>query len=465
MTGVQTCALPIFSRFHEHQKATYHVKARSGEGFNKTYGIVHPAEQWSSNRDVRLSPYYEREKALNAVFFETAGWERPFWYESNKDLVAKFGDKVMPRTAEWESRWWSPIINAEHLQMRETAGLVDLTAFAIFDIVGPGSLDVVQRAAVRQMDVAVGKVIYTPVLGINGGFKSDLTIMRLAHDQFRVVTGGAHGMADKKWFSDLLPADGSAQLVDLTTAYTTLGIWGPNARAILSAITNADVSHEGFPFGTCKVIEVGPLRVLASRISYVGDLGWELYVQIEQGAKLWDLIWEAGKKHGLIPVGIGVYGTTGRLEKSYRAYGNELETEYNVIEAGMGLAKVKPQDFVGKAAYLKHRESEPAAILCSATVDDHTSSSGEKRYMLGREVILTPDKKIITDSHGRRSYVTSAGSAPSLGKHVLMTYLPPQHAKVGEKLLVEYLGDFYPITVASTTSTPLFDSTNERINS
>ena len=453
------------SRFHEHQKATYHVKARSGEGFNKTYGIVHPAEQWSSNRDVRLSPYYEREKALNAVFFETAGWERPFWYESNKDLVAKFGDKVMPRTAEWESRWWSPIINAEHLQMRETAGLVDLTAFTIFDIVGPGSLDVVQRAAVRQMDVAVGKVIYTPVLGINGGFKSDLTIMRLAHDQFRVVTGGAHGMADKKWFSDLLPADGSAQLVDLTTAYTTLGIWGPNARAILSAITNADVSHEGFPFGTCKVIEVGPLRVLASRISYVGDLGWELYVQIEQGAKLWDLIWEAGKKHGLIPVGIGVYGTTGRLEKSYRAYGNELETEYNVIEAGMGLAKVKPQDFVGKAAYLKHRESEPAAILCSATVDDHTSSSGEKRYMLGREVILTPDKKIITDSHGRRSYVTSAGSAPSLGKHVLMTYLPPQHAKVGEKLLVEYLGDFYPITVVSTTSTPLFDSANERINS
>ena len=453
------------SRFHEHQKATYHVKARSGEGFNKTYGIVHPAEQWSSNRDVRLSPYYEREKALDAVFFETAGWERPFWYESNKDLVAKFGDKVMPRTAEWESRWWSPIINAEHLQMRETAGLVDLTAFAIFDIVGPGSLDVVQRAAVRQMDVAVGKVIYTPVLGINGGFKSDLTIMRLAHDQFRVVTGGAHGMADKKWFNDLLPADGSAQLVDLTTAYTTLGIWGPNARAILSAITNDDVSHEGFPFGTCKVIEVGPLRVLASRISYVGDLGWELYVQIEQGAKLWDLIWEAGKKHGLIPVGIGVYGTTGRLEKSYRAYGNELETEYNVIEAGMGLAKVKPQDFVGKAAYLKHRESEPAAILCSATVDDHTSSSGEKRYMLGREVILTPDKKIITDSHGRRSYVTSAGSAPSLGKHVLMTYLPPQHAKVGEKLLVEYLGDFYPITVVSTTSTPLFDSANERINS
>ena len=453
------------ARFHEHQKATFHIKERTTEGFNKTYGIVHPAEQWSSNRDVRLSPYYEREKALGAVFFETVGWERPFWYESNKDLVAKFGDAVMPRTAEWDSRWWSPIINAEHLQMRESAGLVDLTAFAIFDITGPSALDVVQRAAVRQMDVAIGKVIYTPILSESGGFKSDLTIMRLAHDQFRVVTGGAHGMADKKWFSDLLPTDGSAQINDLTTAYTTLGIWGPNARKILSALTKDDLSHEGFPFGTCRIIEMGPLRVLASRISYVGDLGWELYVQMEQGAKLWDLVMEAGKSHGLIPAGIGVYGTTGRLEKSYRAYGAELETEYNVVEAGMQTAKLKVQEFVGKAAHLKHREEDPAAILCSLTVDDHTSKSGEKRYMLGREPILTPDGGIITDSHGRRSYVTSAGSAPSLGKHVLISYLPPQHAKIGEKLAVEYLGEHYPVTVASVSATPLFDSMNERIMS
>ena len=228
------------ARFHEHHKTEEHVNARTFEGFNKTYGIVHPAEQWSSNRNVRLSPYYEREKALGATFFETVGWERPFWYESNAPLVAKFGDAVMPRTAEWESRWWSPIINAEHLQMRETAGLVDLTAFAMFDIIGPSALDVVQRTAVRQMDVAVGKVVYTPVLSPSGGYKSDLTIMRLAHDHFRVVTGGAHGMADKKWFADQLPADGTAQIIDLTSAYTTLGLWGPKSREILGRIL-ADV--------------------------------------------------------------------------------------------------------------------------------------------------------------------------------------------------------------------------------
>ncbi len=451
------------ARFYEHQKSRKHVKDRVAESFNKTYGIVHPNEQYLSNRNVRLSPYDRRERELGAVFFETAGWERPWWYESNAHLVEKFGDAVMPRTAEWESRWWSPIINAEHLQMRETAGVVDLTAFCIFDIVGPKALDVVQQACVRQMDVAVGRVVYTPVLAANGGFVSDLTVMRLGWDHFRVVTGGAHGMVDLKWFKDLCPADGGAQVQDLTNSYTTLGIWGPNARTIMQSITGADLGNEAFPFGTCKTIEIDTLRVLASRISYVGDLGWELYVPIEQGEALWDRVWKAGQAHGLIAVGIGVYGTTGRLEKCYRAFGNELESDYNAVEAGMTTPKVKAQDFIGKEAHLQQREQAPVTICCSLTVDDHTSSTGEQRYMLGREPILTLDGQTIADAHGRNSYVTSAGSAPSIGKHVLMTYLPPQYAVEGTKLLVEYLGDQYPVTVARVGAKPLFDPENERI--
>jgi heterotetrameric sarcosine oxidase gamma subunit len=447
------------ARFHEHQKTVDHVRSRTGEGFIKTYGIIHPSEQWSGNRNIRLSPYFEQEKALGAVFYETAGWERPWWYESNAGLVEKFGDAVMPRTAEWESRWWSPTINAEHLQMRETAGIVDLTAFEIFDIVGSGALASVQQTAVRQMDVAVGRVVYTPVLGINGGFKSDLTIMRLGRDHFRVVTGGAHGTADLKWFRDHL-AEG-ASVVDLTSSWTTLGIWGPKAREILQSITADDVSNVGFKFGSCRTIDVGTIRVLASRISYVGDLGWELYVPFEQGAKLWSYVWDAGQAHGLIPVGIGVYGTTGRLEKGYRAFGAELETEYNAAEAGMLTAKIKDADFVGKEAHLRHREESPATIMCSLTVDDHTSSTGEKRYMMGREPVLTVDGEPITDAHGRRSYVTSAGSGPSIGKHILMTYLPPEYATVGTKLRVEYLGEQYPVTVAGSGA--LFDPENERI--
>src|SRR6476469_6269725 len=451
------------ARSYDHQRTSGHVVARACEGFNKMYGVVHPGEQWESDRRVRLAPFYERERALGAVFFEAAGWERPQWYESNAGLLDEYGDRVTRREAEWESRWWSPIINAEHLAMRDRAGMVDLSAFTLFDVAGPGALEAVQGAAVRQMDVPVGRGVYPPVLTPGGGFKADLTIMRLDDELFRVVTGGAHGPADRKWFADRLPKQGTAQIADLTSAWTTLGLWGPRARDILGSVTRDDVSHEGFRFGSCRTIEIDTLRVLASRISYVGDLGWELYVPIEQGQKLWDVIAEAGRPHGIAPVGIGVYGTTGRLEKCYRAYGFELESEYNVCEAGMAGPKVKEEDFVGKQAHLRHRDQEPAAIMCTLTVDDHTSASGVKRYMLGREPIQTRDGQPLTDSRGRRSYVTSAGAGPSVGKHLLMAYLPPEQAQVGTELAVEYLNERYPVTVAVAGSTPIFDPENERL--
>src|SRR5258706_6185466 len=275
--------------------------------------------------------------------------------------------------------------------MRERAGLFDLSAFTIFDVKGPGALAAVQKVTLRQMDVPAGRNVYTPVLSHNGGFQAELTIMRLGDDQFRVVTGGAAGMSDKKWFADHLPADGTAQLFDLTSAMTTVGLWGPRARDIIASATGDDVSNEGFKFGACRTIDVGTVRVLASRISYVGDLGWELYVPIEQGERLWDLLWEAGRPFGLAACGIGVYGTTGRLEKCYRAHGNELETEYNVVEAGMRTPRGEGENFVGKGAHPRHREEVQAATLCTLTVDDHTSKSGERRYILGPGPILPPD--------------------------------------------------------------------------
>jgi heterotetrameric sarcosine oxidase gamma subunit len=453
------------ARFYDCQKTATHVRARAAEGFNKTYGIVHPAEQWESDRGVRIPPFHHRQKELGAVFFEAAGWERPQWYQSNAKLLEEYDGRVNGREAEWDARWWSPIINAEHLAMRDRVAMFDLTAFCIFDVTGPGALDAVQRIAVRQMDVAVGRVVYTPVLTPSGGFKSDLTIMRLGHDHFRVVTGGAHGMADLKWFADHLPEDGSAQIHDLTSAQTTLGVWGPRARDLLASITSADVSNEAFPFARCRSIEIGPVQVLASRISYVGDLGWELYVPIEQGARLWDIVWEAGQPHGIVPAGIGVYATTGRIEKCYRAFGFELDAEYDVVEAGMAWGKVKDQDFVGREAHLRHREEDPAAVLCTLTVDDHTASDGTQRFMLGREPVLTRDGQPLIDRKGRRSYVTTAGSAPSVGKYVLMAYLPPEYANEGEQLAVEYMGDRYPVTVEIAGSTSIFDPENSRIRS
>ena len=335
----------------------------------------------------------------------------------------------MPREHEWDSRWWSPIINAEHLRMREAAAVIDLSAFCIFDIEGPEALDVVQGTCVAQCDVAVGKVIYTPVLDAKGGFRSDLTVMRLGDDHFRVVTGGAHGMADRAWFSGHLPEGGTTTLTDLTDDVSTIGIWGPRARDIVSSLTSDDVSDAGFGFLSCREIDgPGGITVLASRISYVGELGWELYVPMSQAADLWEALLEAGAPHGAVPAGIGVYGTTGRIEKGYRAYGAELDGERSIVEAGMQRPKVKAADFVGKEAYLAQREAAPQTVLCTLTVDDHTSASGTKRYMLGGEPILTRDGGALTDGHGHHPYVTSAGSAPSLGKHVLLAYLPPDQA-------------------------------------
>ncbi len=348
--------------------------------------------------------------------------------------------------------------------MRDRAAIVDLSAFAIFDVTGPGACASLERLCVNKVDVAPGRTVYTPLLNGAGGILADLTIMRLAHDKFRVVTGGGMGMRDRKIFADALPDDGSAQLHDATNQWTTIGLWGPRARDILAAVTTSDVSHAAFPFLTTRSVDINGVRTLASRISYVGELGWEIYAPIEEGLRVWDAIWEAGQPNGMVAAGIGTYAVTARLEKGYRAHGAELELDFNLVEAGMARPTVKDADFVGKAAYLEQRSKPPAAILCTLTVDDPTSSTRAKRYMLGREPILTPDGQPLVDGKGRRSYVTSAGSGPSIGKHLLMSYLPPEQAVEGRPLAVEYFGE-RPLTVAVAGARPLFDPDNSRIRS
>jgi len=451
------------ARFYDSQKTRQHVAARANEGFNRTYGIVHPMEQWLSDRPVRLSPFYDREEDLGAVFYETAGWERPYWYASNDKLLDRYGDQILRREAEWESRWWSPIISAEHLAMRESCGAIDLSAFAMFDVIGESALESVQRIALAQMDLPVGRVIYTPILNERGTFKADLTIMRLAHDRFRVVTGGATGNLDRRWFSRHLV--GGAEVVDVTSAWTTLGLWGPNARAVLSETTSDDISSEGFPFATCRTIEIDGVVVLASRISYVGESGWELHVPIEQGRRVWDTVFEAGRSYDLAPVGIGVYLVSGRLEKCYRAFGAELTADFNVVEAGMQRPKVKEAEFIGKEAHLRHREEAQSAVLCTLTVDDDVAGDGRRRFPLGGEPIVTADGEPLTDRRGRNAYVTSAGSGPSVGKHILLAYLPIELAQEGARFAVEYMAERFPVTVDVVGARPLFDADNERARS
>ena len=449
------------TRFQPHERTTHHVRARCREHFRKTYGIVHPREQWESARGVNRSPFHPRTEALGAEYFEARGWERPQWYASNEDLVARYG--VPDRPHEWDRRWWSPVINAEHLHLREKVGVVDLGAFQIFDVSGPGALRYLEAMTVNACDRPVGSSIYTALLTPEGGFRADLTIQRLAEDRFRIVTGVLDGARDAFWFRKHLPLDGSVQFDDRSSATTTLGVWGPDAQALVSSVADCGLSQREFPYGTVRDVLVDGIPATLLRISYVGESGWEIYTRTEHGLALWDAIGDSGREFDARPVGIGVYGTTARMEKGYLLMGAELTSEYSPVEAGLARPRVKQADFIGKAAYLKASEHGPAARICTLTMDDHTGVSGLARFPTGgNEPILTLDGDRIVDALGRESRVTSAGMGPSLGRYLLMAWLPAELARVGERLQVMYMNECFPVTVAAV-GTGLFDPSGSRM--
>jgi glycine cleavage system T protein len=451
MTGKEPSIDPHpsdIARFYDHQRTRAHVRARCGEGFNKTYGIVHPAEQWASNRNVRRSPFFDRERDLGAEFIETAGWERPKWYESNRDLLGEYGDRVMPRPVEWDARWWSPIVNAEHLAMRDRVGMIDLSAFAVFDVTGPGALDFVQRMAVNQMDVPVGRVVYTPLLTEHAGIKADLTIMRLGEDEFRVVTGGAAGRSDRKWFLDHLPEDGGVAFQDQTSAWCTLGVWGPRARALLQSVTEEDLSNDAFPFATCRWVTLGSLRVLASRISYVGELGWELYVPMEQGARLWDAVWEAGRPHGLTPLGLGALDIL-RIEAGLVFAGYDFDDQTDPFEAGIGFTvplKTKEDDFVGRQALLE-RKAHPQRTLVGLELAGNEPAQHGDCVHVGRSQV---------------GVITSATRSPVLRKNIALCRIAVQFAEIGTSVEVGKLDGHRKRIPARVVRFPFYDPDKTR---
>ena len=449
------------ARFYDQERTEEHIWARAEEHFNKTYGIVHPDEQWEGRRNLRVGPYFSRQEDLDAMFFQARTWERPQWFGANADLVERYN--LSERDVEWDNRWWSPITIGEHLNLRENCGVVDLSAFQIYELEGPGAVEYADRLAVNKVDVPVGRSIYTPWLTPDGGFHSDLTMMRLSEDRVRIVTGVFDGGRDEFWTRRHMPTDGSVSFRNITEQVTTLGLWGPNAPAVLSQLTDQDLSQTDSPYGSIVDAEVAGLPCQLFRISYVGDTGWEIYAAWDDGPALWDALMEAGADLGIRPTGGGVYGSSGRLEKGYRLMGAELESEYNPVEAGLARPRVKAADFIGKEAYLTAREAgDPEVLMCTLTVEDQTDGRGRKRHMMGgNEPILTPDGGRITDSHGRVSRVTSAGYGPSVDRHLLMAYLPRELAVSGTDLQVMYMNELYPVEVATTGS--VFDPTDSRM--
>ena len=449
------------ARFYDQERTEEHIWARAEEHFNKTYGIVHPDEQWEGRRNLRVGPYFSRQEDLDAMFFQARTWERPQWFGANADLVERYD--LSERDVEWDNRWWSPITIGEHLNLRENCGVVDLSAFQIYELEGPGAVEYADRLAVNKVDVPVGRSIYTPWLTADGGFHSDLTMMRLGEDRVRIVTGVFDGGRDEFWTRRHMPTDGSVSFRNITEDVTTLGLWGPNAPAVLSQLTDQNLSQTDSPYGSIVDAEVAGLPCQLFRISYVGDTGWEIYASWDDGPALWDALMEAGADLGIRPTGGGVYGSSGRLEKGYRLMGAELESEYNPVEAGLARPRVKAADFIGKEAYLAAREAgDPEVLMCTLTVEDQTDGLGRNRHMMGgNEPILTPDGDRITDSHGRVSRVTSAGYGPSVGRHLLMAYLPRELAVSGTDLQVMYMNELYPVEVATTGA--VFDPTDSRM--
>lgn len=453
------------ARFDGWGRSKELVKDRAYEGFTRHYGIIHPKEQWKSGRELRRTACRDRQEDLGGVFHETAGWERPEWYDSNADLLDRYADEVDPLTRphEWDARHWSPIVLAEHVHLREAVGMVGDLGFGIIDVVGQDAQSFLERMAVARMDIPVGRTTYTPLLDSGGGFRSDVTIARLAHDRYRLVTGGARFGPDWQWLSRHIDSGETVSLIDRSSSFATVGVWGPDARDVVSSLAEEEMTDDAFPAYSADHVTLGPIEGWAMRMSYVGELGWELYVPREQGGRLWKEIEVAGDPYDIRPVGIGVYANTGPIEKSYRSFGHELRREYTPAEAGLTFHGVKDTEFIGKTPYEASLDTEPTATLCTMAVEDHAPNGGVDRYMLGGEPILSQSGENLVDELGRRSYVTSAATGPSIGKHLLMGYLPTEYAVEGTELDVLYFGERYPVTVEVAGSEPLFDPDNARL--
>ncbi|MEM9006285.1 MAG: FAD-dependent oxidoreductase [Cyanobacteria bacterium P01_F01_bin.86] len=417
-------------RFPDVCKSPGYVLRAGAQQYDEVYDIIHPLDQQIHSRELRVSPFYPRLKELGAQFVFSAGWERPQWFKANIGLLEEY---PIPRREGWEAKHWSPIQGAEHLATRDRVALYDLTPFAKFEVTGPSVVDYLQNLCANNVDKPVGKVIYTAMLDASGGIMCDLTVSRLGAEKYWVVTGGSVHGHDLAWMRSHLPADGSVRITDVSSSYCCVALWGPQAPAVLQTLTGMDTSRAAFGFFTNQPFYIGNIPVLASRVSYVGEEGWEIYAPTESGLQLWDQLWAAGQAYGIIAAGLGAFETL-RLEKGFLLWGADIHTEYDPYEAGLGFA-VRPNKgkFIGKEALLQRKEYATRK-LCFLTLDDPTV------MVMGKEPVLALDGKVL-------GYVTSAGYGYSLGRCVAYAYLPLGYAAPGTSVTVEYFGQPYTATV------------------
>jgi glycine cleavage system aminomethyltransferase T/glycine/D-amino acid oxidase-like deaminating enzyme len=437
------------SRFEAVQTAESYVSETSQQNFVEIYDILHPLQPRESPRDLRTSPFNCRQKELGAFFLEASGWERPHWFEANRHLLDEMpAEWRAPERGPWAAMFNSPISAAEAWKTRTAVALYDMTALKRLEVSGPGALALLQRLSAGQIDKKPGAVTYCLLLNDDGGVRSDITIARLDEATFQV---GANGNIDFDYFTrearKQTAADVSqwAQIRDITGSTCCIGLWGPLAREVIAKVSSDDFTNDGLRYFRTKQVRIGGIPVTAMRLSYVGELGWELYTTAEHGLKLWDLLVEAGEEQGIIAAGRGAFNSL-RLEKGYRLWGTDMTPEHEPYQAGLGFSIGKNKEsFVGSDA-LAARSAQPAAKqLRCLTVDDGTS------VVLGKEPVYFKGEPA--------GYVTSAAYGYTVGKPIAYAWLPAD-ASEGDAVEIEYFGTRVAATVAAE---PLVDPGMERL--
>ncbi len=421
-------------RFGRHYESREYTLARTVEIYSTYYDVKYPGHERQAGRPLRTSPTYPRTQELGAAFGEKSGWERVNWFEPN---AAQGDESLRPRG--WAGRLWSPAIGAEHVACRTTAGLFDETSFAKIEIAGSDAPEFLERLCANRVARDVGAVTYTQMLNRRGGVECDFTVTRLAEDRFRIVTGTAFGRHDLAWIR--MHAPDSVQVEDVTSKYACLGLWGPAAREILQPLTTDELS---FPYMRARELAVGSVPCLALRVTYVGELGWELYCPLEFGLRLWDTVWDAGREHGLVAGGYKAIDSL-RLEKGYRVWGADVTPEDTPFEAGVGFAvKLDKGDFIGREALLERTEPE-RRLACLVLDDARAVALGSEPVRVGGELV------------GR---VTSGDYGYTVERSIAYAYLPAAAAEPGTGVEVEIFGEWIAGSVAEE---PLFDPKGERI--
>jgi glycine cleavage system aminomethyltransferase T len=427
-------------RFGRAYSSRDYTLARTYEVYSTYYDVKYPGHERTAGRPLRVSPLYYRLKDLGAAFGEKSGWERVNWFEPN----GTEGD-VSLRPHGWAGRLWSPAIGVEHRACRAGAAIFDFTSFAKIEVSGPGAAGFLEHLADNRVARAVGSLTYTQMLNEGGGIECDFTITRLGENRFRIITGTAFGMHDLSYIRDHAPGDGSVFVEDVTSAYACIGLWGPDARKVLQPLTPSDLSNAAFPFMTAREIAIGPVPCLALRVTYVGELGWELYCPSEFGLRLWDVIRDSGHAHNLVPGGYKAVDSL-RLEKGYRVWGADIGPEIDPYAAGLGFCvKLDKGDFIGRSAMLEKREQPAETKLACLVLDEPRSVA------LGSEPVRIEGKVA-----GR---VTSGGYGYSVGKSIAYAHIPAG-CPTGTAVEIDIFGRWIPGKVASE---PLYDPNGERV--